>query len=448
MSTKKVHVVGGGTVSHIRPHLALSAPAYGGTARRLARLIEEHNQTMPVELHLTKMADPASSIETSGDLRELALRLADDPTTKIVFFNPAVVDFDGTVVGEGGPSDRLRTRDAAGEPVSHTLALVPAEKIVSVFRQGSEGRAPRKDIFLVAFKATAGATPAEQYRQGLEMLKRSSANLVLANDVVTMNNMVITPEEARYHETADREAALRGLVEMAFLRSHLTFTRSTVVAGVPVPWESDLVPAALRTVVDYCIAQGAYRRVRGVTAGHFAVKLSDTSFLTSRRKTDFNDMKNVGLVKVETDGPDSVLAYGSRPSVGGQSQRFVFAQHPDADCIVHFHCPIKEGSEVPVVSQREFECGSHECGRNTSRGLAPFGNLLAVYLDEHGPNIVFHHSVDPQEVISFIDENFDLSMKSGGYQLEDRPSAVAPSWDDDPRACSNEGSTPQMLSMD
>jgi hypothetical protein len=116
-----------------------------------------------------------------------------------------------------------------------------------------------------------------------------------------------------------------------------------------------------------------------------------------------------------TDGPDSVIAYGSKPSVGGRSQRIVFHDHSDHDCVVHFHCPVKPASEVPQVSQRESECGSHECGRNTSRGLRRFGILSAVYLQEHGPNIVFHRSIDPQEVINFIEQNFDLSEKTGGY---------------------------------
>ena len=67
------------------------------------------------------------------------------------------------------------------------------------------------------------------------------------------------------------------------------------------------------------------------------------------------------------------------------------------------------------MSQREYECGSHECGQNTSRGLRRFGNLSAVYLQEHGPNVVFHRSTDPQEVIKFIEDNFDLGGKTGGY---------------------------------
>ena len=420
MDRKQVHVIGGGTFSHLRTHLSLCAPASGNTARRLAELCQEHNSSMDVNLHLTRMADHTSKLVTNEDMRQLAMQLVDDPRTKIIFFNPAICDFEGEIeeVPSGKYAARLRTSNEAGEPQEYIVRLKPAPKIIRYIRhEGFEGRKPRKDIFLVGFKATAGATPEEQYKQGLRALKTSSANLILANDVVTHLNMVIVPEEGTYHVAKDREEALRGLVEMAYLRSHLTFTRSTVIDGQPVPWESELVPASLRAVTDYCITRGAYKRFLGVTAGHFAIKLGPTTFLTSRRKTDFNDMKKVGLVKVETDGPDSVIAYGSKPSVGGQSQRIVFAEHPETDCIVHFHCPIKAGSKVPTVSQREFECGSHQCGQNTSSGLKRFGNLLAVYLDQHGPNIVFQHSINPQEVIRFIEENFDLEAKTGGYAV-------------------------------
>ena len=39
-------------------------------------------------------------------------------------------------------------------------------------------------------------------------------------------------------------------------------------------------------------------------------------------------------------------------------------------------------------------------------------------LDNHGPNITFHHSIDPQEVIDFIGRNFALTEKTGGYNLD------------------------------
>lgn len=408
---KLIQIIGGGTVNYVRSHLAISAPSYGSTAKKLETLCKEILPKMTPVVHLTKMADPRSNIETSDDLLKHAIMLRDYPATKIVFFSAAVADYTGLI--DGVPGDKLspRLRTFTG---SREMLLLPAEKIIQQFRAGPNGR---KDLFLVGFKATFGVTPAEQYIQGLNMLKASSANLVFANDGKTGNNMIICPEESVYCETKDRNKALRELVEMVGLRSHLTFTRSTVVDGTPVPWNDSLVPGSLRTVVDFCIKEGAYKKFRGVTAGHFAVKIDDTTFLTSRRKTDFNDMANVGLVLVKTSGPDSVVAYGSRPSVGGQSQRIVFADHPDEDCVVHFHCNLLPGSKIPSVSQREFECGSHECGRNTSNGLASFGSIKAVMLDNHGPNIVFNRNINPQEVIQFISDNFDLKSKSGGYIL-------------------------------
>jgi hypothetical protein len=164
--------------------------------------------------------------------------------------------------------------------------------------------------------------------------------------------------------------------------------------------------------VDHCIRRGAYKPFLNATVGHFAVRVDERTILTSRRKTDFNKLGEIGLVKVVAEGEDSVIAYGSKPSVGGQSQRIIFKEHPGMDCIVHFHCPRKPGSQVPMRSQREYECGSHECGRNTSTGLAKFGNLLAVMLDKHGPNVVFSRSIDPREVVRFIEANFELEGRT------------------------------------
>lgn len=413
---KKVYIIGGGTLNHVRPHLALCAPAYGGTARRLAELCRQQSDKLEVELILTRMAG-GEHIETVRDIATLLNDVKDNPDTKIVFMTVAMCDFDAIVRNEvdypkdpdpKGPRLTTHTLDKKNRETWPHLRLRPLGKLIAHIRNG------RKDIFVVGFKHTTGATLEEQYIAGLNLLKEASCNLVLANDSESRLNMVITPEEAKYHVTTNRMEALKGLVEMAYLRSHLTFTRSTVIAGDSIPWDSEMVPASLRKVVDYCIQKGAYKPFRGSTVGHFACKVNDTTFLTSKRKTNFNDLDTNGLVMVKTDGPDSVIAYGSKPSVGGQSQRIVFNEHDGYDCIVHFHCPIKVGSLVPQVSQREYECGSHECGQNTSRGLMKFGNLLAVYLKEHGPNVVFNRYINPNEVIKFIEDNFDLNGKTGG----------------------------------
>lgn len=426
MAIQKVFVIGGGTFSHVRNHLSLAVEAFGETAIKINDLIQEAANlpdSMLSYLTLTKMADPHSEITHSGtstlnkmlknnelrtnaDVSKFVDHIIAEQSAKIVFFNVALCDFDGQIddVPSGKYAERLKSRDG-----NRTINLSMADKIISKIRK------ERKDIFLVAFKTTAGATEDEQYIAGLNLLKANSCNLVLANDTVTRKNMIIVPEEARYCVTTDRNTVLKELVNIAIARSQLSFTRSTVVPGETVDWNGNEVPQVLRDVVNHCIEAGAYKPFRGSTAGHFAYKVTDNDFITSKRKTNYNNLDNIGLVRVESNGPDSVIAHGAKPSVGGQSQRIVFAQHPDVDCIVHFHCPPKASSKVNVRSQKMFECGSHECGKNTSDGLTEIvKGIKAVYLDEHGPNIVFNKTANAQDVIQFIEDNFDLSQKTGG----------------------------------
>lgn len=424
---KRVLILGGGLLHHITNHVAISAPAYGTTACTLRDLAEEKfNPESSVELHFSRMANAEIfSFETVAQYEEFLDNAIADLNVKVIFTTVAVPDFepialqispairhehDGLIEA---PFDKV-TRLHSADVHRASIVMKPADKLIRKIRQ------KRKDITLVAFKTTSGATPREMYLAGLKLVKEASVNLVLVNDVQTKLNMVVTPEESTYHETNDRLEALRGLVDMAWHRSQLTFTRSTVVAGEPIPWESELVPETLRTIVNHLIERGAYQPFGGATVGHFAAKIGECEFLTSIRKTNFNDLPKVGLVRVVTDGPDTVLAYGAKPSVGGQSQRRVFSEHPGTDCIVHFHCEMRDDAhdKVPVVSQREVECGSHQCGQNTSGGLKQFeGGISAVMLDRHGPNIVFSKDVDPKAVIDFIERNFDLTKKTGGYQL-------------------------------
>lgn len=326
------------------------------------------------------------------------------------------VDFDGQIgdIPSGKTAKRLRTSEGA-----KSISISPSDKVIGRIRK------TRKDIFLVGFKTTCGESADVQYKRGIELLKINSANLVLANDTASMLNMICAPEEARYAQTGNREECLAFLAKMAISRMQNTFTRSTVVDAPTVPWTSDTVPANLRDVVDHCIERGAYKPILGKTAGHFAVKVGDGKILTSIRKSNFNDLGKVGLVKVESSGDHEVIAYGAKPSVGGQSQRIIFKEHEaeGLDCIVHFHCPVRADAPmkamIPVKEQWPNECGSHECGRNTSRGLGPVDlgggdKLSVVFLDEHGPNIVFNRKTPAAKVKAFIDGNFDLSAKTGG----------------------------------
>src|SRR5579859_618600 len=158
-----IYIIGGGTVSHVRNHIALCAPAYGETAFSLYDLVRLHNQ--PATLRLTRMAERASTIETNDDVAKWLDSVIADPAAKILFFNVAMVDFDGEVgrVPSGKHATRLKTKDGI-----QVMVLEPSEKLIG------RARKTRKDLFVVGFKTTTGATPDEQYLAALDLLKSSS----------------------------------------------------------------------------------------------------------------------------------------------------------------------------------------------------------------------------------------------------------------------------------
>jgi hypothetical protein len=429
---KKIHVLGGGTHFHVRPHLAISAPAGGKAARTIARAIAYWQNPLfadyEVHLHLTRMATPDSKIDTNADVEKLVNEIVADPESRMIFFSTALCDFEGSILefvdfGAGKEWDRVEDAPATASGKDQPrlksrdgrqyMALTPASKIIGKIRE------TRKDIFLVGFKTTAGATQDEQFDAGLKLVKESHCNLVLANDLHTRVNMIITPEQARYSVTTDREQVLLDLIEMAGNRSKGTFARCKIEEGELYPFSSPEIPDSLRQVVQSCVDKGAYLPFNGKCVGHFAVKKPDGSVLCSIRRSNYNT--GIKMVKMVTLNERETIAYGARPSAGSRSQWIMFNRNPNLDCVVHFHCPLKPGKTVSVRPQKQFECGSNECGFNTAKGLVPVtedDQVYAVMLDNHGPNVLFNSSVDPARVIAFIDEHFDLSKTTRGYQTD------------------------------
>jgi hypothetical protein len=418
---KKIAILGGGTVFHVRPHLAISAPAYGKTANILeSECSERFENGYQTYTFLTKMAGGGQYfrlndqyMDTNQDVSNMVDSLIADQDIKIIFFTIAMCDFEAYIEEFSDEKDKFEnSASGQGQPrlsstkYIHKMNLYPSEKIINKIRK------TRKDIFLVGCKTTTSASVDEMFEAGLKLLKTASCNLVLVNDLHTKMNMIVTPEQAKYAVSTDRDMVLKELVDMTYHRSQLTFTKSEVMIGELISWtDEEYIPESLRKVVDHCVARGAYKPFMGKTVGHFATKLNKTDFVTSIRKTNFNKLEY--MVLVESTGKDTVKAYGEKPSVGGMSQRIIFDKYPNLDCIVHFHCQQKPGSLVPKRSQREFECGSHECGQNTADGLGNMdGEIYAVMLDKHGPNIVFNKNTDPNKVIAFIEENFDLSKQT------------------------------------
>ena len=550
---KRIAIIGGGTNTYISNHLALSAPAYGSTAKRLANKFKSNIENeMQVDLYLTNMAQQApGNPDTPEEVEALVDRLVADPRTRVIIFNVAMVDYkpesltqevfnnpeytyhEDVTTTFGKYAGRLST----SEHPELRLELTVQDKIIQKIRK------ERKDILLVGFKTTCGATKEEQYNKGLKLCKDASANIVFVNDVdktrinklqnvldaipvakkmeasvdktenvlgqmhmhnlsiqlqELQNNGLVTPEESSYWYNT-RDAALDALVQMVLDRSHLHFTRSTVVDSETISWNvkdpndkfgrfplvpNPIIPETFRTVFDWVRSQGAYKQgPTGATVGHFGIALGPNEFLTSKRKTDFNKIESVGLVRVITDDPDNVfgykhffeneelrtaqkslklviersqkdqtendkmwsevwkeyyqdklatiqqnvVAFGAKPSVGGQSQRSLFNTFPDLNCIVHFHCPLKTEyrDEFNTTPQFSFECGSYECIKSNITGFKEYKvsedhSIWAGHMDYHGPNIVFNSDIEPQLVIEFINKYWDLSRKTDGLKEENK----------------------------
>ena len=394
---KEILILGGGTVNYVRNHFALSAPAYGKTAKKLHTMIPDS------KLILTKMADSNSNIETNHDLKEFLEKQLDNPNLGVIIMNVAVCDFESQIgnIPSGKFAERLQTANG-----SFSMDLKPSDKLLKMIR------IKRPDIFLVGFKTTTNASSEEQFLKALKMMKSVKCNLVLANDLVTKNNMVITAEETIYGESKDRDVSLKELVDILMLRKDGTYNRTKLIETENTPIKE--TPESFQKVIQFLIDQKGFieNNGNGFTPGHFCYKNSKNSMISSQRKSNHNQVFDIGMTLVTVDNDGKFTAQGKRlPSVGARSQWILLNAYPDYDCIIHTHNPLLVEDSISTVDQRPFQCGSLECGMNTLKGIEDYNGIKAVFLNKHGANIIFKSSDDPNKVIDFVKKYIQLGIK-------------------------------------
>ncbi|PNG50174.1 MULTISPECIES: phosphopantothenoylcysteine decarboxylase [unclassified Variovorax] len=210
-----IHIFGGGTIMHVRSHMALCAPAKGGTARKLAELLRGKGASC--ELHLTGMADPDSSMDTNDDVEAELRRVLALPETQAIVFNVALCDMNGQIgdVKSGKYAERLQTRKVPEGGL--VMKLRPTSKVLGLVKE------LRPDVLAVGFKTTAGQAPEVQVQRAAVMAQQHGLPLVFANDVVTRYNMVIpflaepAGEPWPLYAGDNRESALGHLADLVLL---------------------------------------------------------------------------------------------------------------------------------------------------------------------------------------------------------------------------------------
>jgi hypothetical protein len=103
-------------MTHVRNHLSLCAPAYGGTVRQLAPMLQEQlcqqglSDRYDIEEVFTRMADSRSMLETNDDVAAWLDQVIADKSVRVVVFNVALADFNGIIgdVPSGKHAERLK----------------------------------------------------------------------------------------------------------------------------------------------------------------------------------------------------------------------------------------------------------------------------------------------------------------------------------------------------
>lgn len=175
--TDKVIIYGGGTFNHVSCHLALAAPAFGATARRLYEMLSTHTTGMEPELILTKMADHTSSIVTTDDLIQSLRAALKDENVKAIIMNAAICDF---VMNSPSGEPRLSSKETY-----NTRLIGVSEKIIDQVKE------ERPDIILAGFKTTKDASYPAMLSKAFAQVANSGVDFCFANDVGTHVNALV-----------------------------------------------------------------------------------------------------------------------------------------------------------------------------------------------------------------------------------------------------------------
>lgn len=300
-----IRIFGGGTLLPVKQDLALTAISYGNTSKAILALCQAHDKK--AELQLTWFADPTSSIHTITDVEGVARGYIADPQTKIVFWNPTVVEY---------PDHTLFLTNEDGDPVLSS-PLPDPQRIPRFIKD------KRPDIFLVVFQTTSGLTTEEQKDNAITLLKKTSANMVFAKDTATEWNMVVTAEQSVYHQTNDKEVALAGLVEMTLHRSQTQWLRA-VLLSQNTPQLPEEAACVFDEVSELCV-------VESIPLQALVVR-KDNGWVSSRFESFISSDKSVVLKKGEN---------GEWSSSGGRA-------HPLGLSVAHM---ANENWEIVVLLQ-------------------------------------------------------------------------------------------------
>lgn len=194
----KIIVISGGTVSYIRPHFALMAPAYGSIGNFFESCFDKRkddwNELAEVYNVKTKLAGGGETLETNEDMGQYIDQLLENHEVKCIIMAAAICDFKAeSIIQSDGINEyadyyigKEYNRLCSDQDIS--IKLIPNRKIVRKIK------AVRPDIFLVSFKTTTSKSYPELVEECKLSQEIHKSDLVFGNDLVARNNLLYYPD--------------------------------------------------------------------------------------------------------------------------------------------------------------------------------------------------------------------------------------------------------------
>jgi len=189
---KKLIIISGGTMSDIRPHLSLCAPAFGTVGKQIKKRCDANTRLfngIDVHLELTKMAG-GKLLNTVDNVRGYVRSMLKDEEVIGIVMAAAICDFKAERI-EGLPHDgigrdksRIKTKRHDGNDQHMYVFMSPEEKIIS------EVKKIRPDIVLVGFKTVSDVSSQELLDATKKAKLDTGADIVIGNDIAKRMNAV------------------------------------------------------------------------------------------------------------------------------------------------------------------------------------------------------------------------------------------------------------------
>ncbi|RMG22045.1 MAG: bifunctional phosphopantothenoylcysteine decarboxylase/phosphopantothenate--cysteine ligase CoaBC [Methanobacteriota archaeon] len=218
-SLKGYHAIitGGPTIERIDNVRYITNPASGKTAIALALEAKLHGAKVslilgPTREPIPRILDPIK-IESAKQMKEEVLKRVKDEKKAIVILSAAVADFTPDTTRQGKTKSDQEM----------DLHLVPTEKISDLIKPTNS------DALLVVYKAEWGISRSELIARAREKMKKTGADLVIANDLskegagfgTDTNVVLMIRPDGRVREIRDLKTAIAYEIMRYLIRKHI-----------------------------------------------------------------------------------------------------------------------------------------------------------------------------------------------------------------------------------